>query len=163
MKSRKEQELDIEKKIELWQVVSTCIRMTQVPVERKDSSSFKDKGHLFVLWSSVPLLTTLPLNLWWIHGSSCLILIPQHLCPLDCPSWIFLDLLALADWCLHGNKEWGGRHGGSLVHLSSIATVLFCLVRALSWVLEKAKRSKEIQLKDGSAQRDGVRGRTQGN
>lgn len=81
------------------------------------------------------------LDLYWI---------PQHLCPLDCPSWIFLDLLALADWCLHGNKEWGGGHGGSLVHLSSIATVLFCLVCALSWVLEKAKRSKEIQLKDGS-------------
>lgn len=72
---------------------------------------------------------------------------PKHLCPPDCPLWIFPGVLTSAGWCLHGNRQWGEGCGGSSVHLSSMATALFCLVCALHWVLEEAEQSRGVELK----------------
>jgi hypothetical protein len=60
---------------------------------------------------------------------------PKHLCPPEGPLLTLPDPLASAGWRLHGNGQWGGGCGGSSVHLSSIATVLFRLVCALNCIL----------------------------
>lgn len=50
----------MEKKTELWYMVLTSIRMMQLPVERKEASSFQDKAHLLVPQPPVPHLSAYP-------------------------------------------------------------------------------------------------------
>lgn len=105
--------MDIEKKIAL---------VCGVSVDQNDTGPSGEKRGFQSQGQSPPVCTLVPsfpshhfpppiLNRLMDLGSYRS---PQHLCPSDFPSWIFLDLLASAGWCLHGNEVWGGRCGDKL-------------------------------------------------